>query len=366
MQPRFTAKLLLGAATAALLLATGACSSNGSGQGLSFAASAPQRSGGDGGQMAAGGTQSAGGDTRMDSTPGGVADVAVNGGGGGGGSGGTCNAACAPGNPADPGGVRRYATYNERETGVLSRLVDDANMLVSMGNADLGAGVLDPLAAPVAGLDRQLSAVGKVVLSDSALVGSSRSDASQLIGVSALSNGAPSGDLIGLGLLNADGAATLSLAGAAIIPGGALPAVPAGQINGALQQVASVGLGNSTLIGAQGVTPVIGLGLGGSSPATGTLASVNLAPDGALGVAVGGNPLVGVNAGGAAPVTGNLATVGVLQDGGLLSVQSPLLSGLGLGGVTDTLNQALGSSVPTTTPNAPTGGLGGLGGLLGL
>lgn len=358
MQPRFTAKLLFGAATAALLLATGACSSNGSGQGLSFAASAPERSGG-GGQMAIDATQGAGGGDRMDSTPGGVADVAVYGGGG------TCNAACAPGNPADPGGVRRYATYNERETGALSRLVDDANMLVSMGNADLGAGVLDPLAAPVAGLDRQLSLVGKVVLSDSAVVGSGRSDSGQLIGVSALSNGAPSGDLVSLGLLNADGAATLSLAGAAIIPAGALPATPTGQINGALQQVASVNLGNSTLIGAQGVTPAIGVGLAGPSPATGTLASVNLAPDGALGVAVGGNPLIGVNAGAAAPVTGNLATVGVLQGGGLLSVQSPLVSSLGLGGVTDTLNQALGS-VPTTTPSAPTGGLGGLGGLLGL
>jgi hypothetical protein len=58
-------------------------------------------------------------------------------------------------------------------------------------------------------------------------------------------------------------------------------------------------------------------------------------------------------------VTGQVATVGVLQGDSLVSVQSPILTGLGLG---DVVNQVT-SSLPTGS--ATGGGLGGLGGALG-
>ncbi len=423
---KFYAKLALSAATAALLLATGACSSNGSGSGLSFAASSPSASAEqeptttdreieDGASPGSG---------VMDPTPASTTEVATGGGGGGGGGG--CTVNCTPVEPPTPGPQRRYATYNGRDTGTLSRLVDDANMLVSMGNADLANGLLDPLAPTVKDIDSQLSPLGKIVVADSAVVGSGLNNSSQQIGISALSNGAPTGDLIALGLLNADGAATLSLGGNVIIPAGAIPAVPTADINNALTQLASLNLGNSNLLGEAGAAAVsaVGVGLGANANTTGTLASVNLASNGALGVTVGGSQLnsavlgtapvtaavgdalgqvsaglgatglnsngvlavasntstlggaapalLGVNVGAASPVTGSLATVGVLQGNSIATVSSPILTSVGLGGVTDAVNTitqtlgAAGAAGAAGGASGATSGLGGLGGLLGL
>ncbi len=403
-------KLFLSTATAALILALGACSSDGgAGQGLSFAASAPEGSQATSGpasdtatNIADGAEANHAGGSVMNPTADNVTDLASSAGGGGGGG---TQTPSASGSSTNSGVQRRYSTYNERGSGTVSRLIDDTNMLVSTGNADLDTGVLDPLAPAGPQLDSVLSPVGQVVVADTAVVGAGTPGAAQLVGASALSNGATGGQLASLGLLNTEGVATLSLAGNPVIAPNALPGAPTDSLNGALTQVASVNLGNSNLLGdPTGGASAIGVGLGSNGVAAGTLVSANLGADGALGVTTGGSqlnggtlgtapltgavggalgqassglgaaglngngiltvaagnstigggaPLLGVNASAANPTSGTLATVGVLQGNSVAAVSSSALSNLGLGGVTGGANQGVSS-----IPSAPSGLIG--------
>jgi hypothetical protein len=263
---------------------------------------------------------------------GGTSGGAGSGGGAAGGAGGGTGGA---GGTAAGGGSASASGALERTTGAVGGLT--GGVLAVAGNAPLlnqaglgrtlagtGAAVQkDGLAAlplagsPVAGVvktaDNAINPLGKVVVLDQTVLGSSASASNQLVGVSALSPGQAQGQLATVGVLSSGG-------------GAAGPLAPLAQAGDLLK----VSVDGATLVGGQGQA-LIGASVLSPTQAQGTAVTAGVLSGGG---GTAANPL--------APATG---LVGGLVGGGGTSPGAALLAPVAgvVGGVTGVVGGLLGN-----------------------
>lgn len=304
---RSSASRLLTAASAVTLLALGACSggiSGGTGFSLADRSSSASQNGGDqvddGGLTPESGTGGTGG-TGSSGTGGGGSGGSGGGGTGGGGGG---------GNGGD--GASASTGALERTTDGLGGLV--GGVLATAGNAPLlnqsplGAGLqttgtglqanglsgLPVLGGPVGSVvqtaDNTLNPLGKVVVLDQTVLGSSSATSSQLVGVSALSPTQTTGQLATVGVLSSGQTLT--------------PAQGLGSLASA-GNLLNVNVGDRTLLGGEG-SALIGASVLSPTQAQGTLATAGVLSGGATSGAGPLAPVTGVVSGVTSAVSGVL------------------------------------------------------------
>ncbi len=299
---RSSASRLLTAASAVTLLALGACSggiSGGTGFSLADRSSSASQNGGD--QVDDGGLTPDGGTGGTSGTSGTGSSGTGGGGTGGGGTGG--GGTGGDGSSASTGAL-------ERTTDGLGGLV--GGVLATAGNAPLlnqsplGAGLqttgtglqanglagLPVLGGPVGSVvqtaDNTLNPLGKVVVLDQTVLGSSAGNSTQLVGVSALSPTQTTGQLATVGVLSSGQTLTPAQGLGSLASAGNL-------LNVSVGDRTLLGGGGSALIGAsvlsptqaQGTLATAGVLSGGSTSGTSPLAPVTGVVSGVTGAVSG-------------------------------------------------------------------------------